>query len=299
MPLEATVSLLMVVRVNLMQMDCIPFQDRCQDTASLTNFCLPFDSTLIICWILHPGCLLVVVIHGHLTTDPLGLCHILQRRQLPGRRWVSAHLWPPCPGKNLTLSLDPGSLLSSVTVIVGLAVSPWAYVDGNLAACASFRTWKILIPLAPQSSNSQSDSQNPHQSQPALLKQWSQYHPCTGRSEHYSSMLMKFWALQTLAFCLLCLHAWIYKMTTFKSRCCFFLKNEAQNTIIDLATIITLCTWTLKSNLHQTGAVLEKYLPSASCRYLQLISGSCLDYIVRMQTDGAYKRPVLESIWKA
>ena len=74
------------------------------------------------------------------------------------------------------------------------------------------------------------------------------------------------------------------------------IKNEAQNTIIDLATIITLCTWTLKSNLHQTGAVLEKYLPSASCRYLQLISGSCLDYIVRMQTDGAYKRPVLESI---
>ena len=77
MPLEATVSLLMTVTIYFMQMDCIPFQDKCQDTESLANFYLPLDSTLIICWIPHPGCLLLVVIHGHLRADPLGLCHIL------------------------------------------------------------------------------------------------------------------------------------------------------------------------------------------------------------------------------
>lgn len=123
-------------------------------------------------------------------------------------------------------------------------------------------------------------------SQLALLKQWSQYHPGTGRSENYSSMLMKFWAIQMLAFCLLVPPCLNILNGYFKSRCYFFLmrhKTHLYMPIIDYATIITLCTWTFKSNLHQTGAVLEKYLPSASCRHFQLISGSCLDYIVRMQ----------------
>lgn len=86
-----------------------------------------------------------------------------------------------------------------------------------------------------------------------------------------------------LAFCLLVPPCLNILNGYFKSRCYYKKKKEYKThlymPIIDYATIITLCTWTFKSNLHQTGAVLEKYFPP-SIRHFQLISGSCLDYIV-------------------
>lgn len=118
----------------------IPFQDKCQDTESLADFCLPFDSMLIICWIPHPGLLLLVVIHCYFIADPQ-VCATSSRgdnfqvcvESVPTHGYLD-------PGKDLILSPDRAILHSSVIVIVSLAVSACISTDDNLAACASFRT---------------------------------------------------------------------------------------------------------------------------------------------------------------